>query len=117
MKLQGKKGEKTMAMNKEVKKTSSPAAPKATEYLPFVVGETYLFRLVTHYWVGRIVAVTGMEIVIEDASWVASTGRFSTTIATGALDEVEKVQGRVVLGRGALVDAVEWKHPLPTETK
>jgi len=84
---------------------------------PFQVGQAYLFRLVMHYWTGRVVSVGETEIVIEDAAWIANTGRFADAITTGSLEEVEPVPGNVILGRGALVDAVVWAHELPREQK
>lgn len=85
--------------------------------MPFEKGSCYLFRLVTHYWTGRVVEVGEKEIVLEDAAWIADTGRFQQAVTQGALNEVEPVPGRVVIGRGALVDACEWRHPLPDKQK
>src|SRR5688500_273323 len=42
--------------------------------------EKVLIRTVTHYHVGRVVDVTGDWIVLDEASWVASTGRFSSAL-------------------------------------
>ena len=38
-------------------------------------------------------------------------------LLNGTLDEVEPIVGDVVVGRGAIVDAVEWKHDLPKAVK
>jgi len=84
---------------------------------PFKIGGTYLFRLVTNYWTGRVVSVGEHEIVIEDAAWIADTGRFHDALITGSLNEVEPVDGLVIIGRGALVDTTEWRHALPRDQK
>jgi hypothetical protein len=80
-------------------------------------GEKYFIRTVTHYHTGRLVAVTPTELVLEDAAWVADTGRFSDALKTGVLKEVEPFPGQVIVGRGAVVDACIWKHDLPQEQK
>lgn len=84
---------------------------------PFEVGEKYLIRTVTHITVGRIVSVGEKELVLEDASWIADTGRFHNALKDGSLDEVEPWTSNVILGRGAIVDASTWKHDLPKEQK
>jgi len=88
-----------------------------TSTLPYEVGSKVLIRTVTMTQVGRIEAVYPKEIVLVDGSWVADTGRFSNALATGELSEVERIPGRYIVGRGAIVDCCEWWHDLPTETK
>lgn len=81
------------------------------------VGQAYLIRTVTNYWTGRLVAVGQQELVLEEAAWVADTGRFNEADSKGTLNEVEPVQGRIIIGRGSIVDAVLWKHTLPRSVK
>jgi hypothetical protein len=83
----------------------------------FVVGRAYLVRTVTHYYTGRLVAVNDAELLLEDAAWIADTGRYADSLASGSLGEVEPMQGNLILSRGAIVDAVEWKHALPRDQK
>ena len=72
------------------------------------IGKNYLIRTVTHIQTGRVVAVDQHEITIEDAAWIADTGRFSGALASAEFSEVEPFpQGRVLVGRGALIDAVQ----------
>lgn len=84
---------------------------------PYQVGKNYLIRTVTHYYTGRLVTVFRQELVLEDAAWIADTGRFSTAIKSGNLNEVEPMQGPIVIGRGAIIDASIWSHKLPNEQK
>lgn len=86
---------------------------------PFKIGEAYFFRFVTHYITGRVKCVTSKEIVLTEAAWIADTGRFMNALATGVLNEVEPFpqDEELVCGRGALVDAVRWKHELPKVQK
>ena len=80
---------------------------------PYPRGPVFI-RTVTHYLVGRIVEVFPTELVIEDAAWVASTGRFHEAMSKGVLDEVEPFpSGRVVVGRGAIIDCIAWTGDLP----
>ena len=92
-------------------------AQKQTAISPWVVGKCYLIRTVTMTNTGRLVAVTDNELVLEDAAWVADTGRFYNALKTGVLDEVEPFIGHAIVGRGSIVDATEWMHELPKEQK
>lgn len=84
---------------------------------PYRVGQNYLIRTVTHYYTGKLMRVTAKELVLSTAAWIADTGRFSDALRTGNLSEVEPIAGDVVVGRGAVVDAIGWVHALPTEQK
>jgi hypothetical protein len=78
---------------------------KSSEH-PYEIGKAYLFRLATVYDTGRLVAVTPQELVIEDAAWIADTGRFADALSKAVFGEVEPFpNGRVIIGRGAIVDA------------
>ncbi len=83
------------------------------------VGRNYFIRTVTHIDIGKLVAVTDKELVLIDASWIADAGRYAQAIADGVLEEVEPYPDgkKVILGRGALIDAVIWEHDLPREQK
>ena len=82
------------------------------------VGKNYFFRMATYFYTGKLVAVAANELVIEDAAWIAETGRFMEALKTGDFSEVEPYPaGKVILGRGALVDASRFDHDLPREQK
>ena len=71
------------------------------------VGENYLIRTVTMIDTDKLVAVTEHELVLEDAAWIPDTGRFSEAIKKAQFKECEPFpSGRVIVGRGAIVDAV-----------
>ena len=84
---------------------------------PYTVGDKVLIRTVTMTQTGRIIKVTPGELVLEDAAWIADTGRFSEALKTGKLNEVEPADGLVIISRGAIVDVYEWNHELPREVK
>lgn len=83
---------------------------------PYKIGQSYLIRTVTMYYTGRIVRVTPKELILEDAAWIADTGRFSEALKNGTLNEIEPV-GEIIIGRGAVIDASKWNHPLPKDQK
>ena len=85
---------------------------------PYPVGRGVFIRTVTHYYTGRLVRVTAGELVLEDAAWIADTGRFHAALASGNLDEVEPFPaGPVIVPRGGVLDVSLWPHDLPREAK
>lgn len=86
---------------------------------PYKVGTAYLIRGVTMYYTGVLVTVNDTELVLEDAAWIADTGRYSDAVKYGKLNEVEPIIGPCIIGRGSIVDAVEWPNniPLPRDVK
>ena len=85
--------------------------------LPFEVGQTWLIRTVTFAVTGRVKAIKGKFLVLNEAAWIADTGRFSECIETGSPSEVEAVTVDVVVNTDSIVDAYVWRHLLPRETK
>lgn len=92
-------------------KEKSPEGPLLT------VGRKVFIRSITHYYTGRIVRIDDTVIELDDAAWIADTGRFSEALKSGTLKEIEPFPSTVCVFRGGIVDATEWKHPLPRETK
>jgi hypothetical protein len=81
------------------------------------IGKGYLIRTVTMIDTGRVIAVGEHEIVLEDAAWIADTGRFSDALKSAKFNEVEPFpNGRVIIGRGSIIDAVRF-DPLPRDMK
>jgi hypothetical protein len=74
------------------------------------IGKVYLIRTVTMIDTGKLVAVTPQELVLENAAWIASTGRFSDALKKCEFGEVEPFpDGEVIIGRGAIIEAVVIK--------
>jgi len=81
------------------------------DFNPFEIGAVYLIRTVTMIDTGRVVAANDKWIVLEDAAWIASTGRFSEALKKCEYSEVEPFpDGRVIIGAGAIVDALKIKQ-------
>jgi|SRR3990167_1718109 len=82
------------------------------------IGNCYFFRTVTYHTVGRLVAITDTDLVLEDATWVASSGRYSTFLEKGVADECEMIpkgtKHRIM--RESIVDYNEWHNPVPLPT-
>lgn len=85
--------------------------------LPFEVGDAYFIRTVTYFATGRVKAIVGSFLVLEDAAWIADTGRFSAALAKGVMSEVEPVDTEMFVNTGSITDAFPWKHKLPREQK
>ncbi len=81
------------------------------------VGETVYIRTVTNHYLGRVVAITSTDFKLEDASWVADSGRWAKALKTGELSEVEPYPDTVIVMRGAMVDVSPWNFDLPREVK
>ena len=80
-------------------------------------GQAWFFRTVTYHLVGRVKkCMPGGFLLLEDASWIADSGRFMQAIKNGTLGEVEPV-GIALLNIAAITDAFPWCHKLPTEQK
>ena len=80
------------------------------------VGGKWFFRTVTYHLVGKVTKRIGKFFKMEDASWIASSGRFMNFIRDGIGDEIEPV-GEVFVNIDTIVDAYQWKHKLPKEQK
>ncbi len=103
----------TLGEAKEISRIFGGVALKKT---PFKIGTAYLIRTVTHYWTGRVVEVVGDFLCLEDAAWIADTGRYHECLQKCEAHEVEPV-GSAIVGLGAIVDAVKWDGDLPLEAK
>ena len=82
-----------------------------------LVGNAYFFRTVTYHLIGEVVAQHGGGIIeLDNASWVAYSGRFMDAIKSGTLNEVEPV-GKAYLNLKSVTDFFPWSHMLPTKQK
>lgn len=81
-----------------------------------LVGEKVFIRTVTYHSVGKVVSCEGGLLKLEDASWIACSGRFSNTIKDGDLEEVEPV-GDMWINIDAIVDMFPWNHSLDLKQK
>jgi len=83
----------------------------------FQKGETLFIRTVTYHLTGRVVGQKGTFLELEEAAWIADSGRFSTALQTGNLEEVEPVDGKVRVNVLSITDVFDWRHALPRVQK
>lgn len=84
--------------------------------VPFEIGKSYFIRTVTYFQVGRVTRIVGNFVEMEDASWIADTGRFMDALKSGNFSEVEPV-GKAGISMAAIVDYFPFEAKLPTEQK
>lgn len=79
-----------------------------TEDCPFEVGENYLIRTVTFTLTGKIKSKTSQFLVLQDADWIADTGRFSEALENqDKFNEVEPFRNDAIVSKGSIVDATK----------
>ena len=81
-----------------------------------LTGKNVLVRTVTSYYTGLLVSCDGF-LHLQDAAWIADTGRFADALATGSLSEVEPYPSDCWVSGGSIVDVSEWLHALPRTQK
>lgn len=90
---------------------------KEIEALEDFIGEKLFIRTVTYHALGRVKKIIGGKILeLEEACFVADSGRFGDCLAKGMIDELE-ITGRHFVNFDAVTDFFIWKHDLPKETK
>lgn len=89
---------------------------KEINALSDMVGEKFFFRTLTYHLTGKVKKIIGSILELEDAAWIADSGRFMQCIKDGVLNEVEPV-GKAFLNIQSVTDFFPWKHKLPTEQK
>lgn len=85
--------------------------------VPFKIGSAYYIRTVTYHCTGRVKAIVGQFLVLEDGAWIADSGRFRDAIMKGVLSEVEPVEVDMFVNLNSITDAFSWKHKLPDTQK
>lgn len=97
---------------KEIKELQSLFEQPKQKRVPFEVGKNYFIRSVTHYYTGRLTDIVGEWLVLDEASWIADTGRFHDFLKDGKCNEYESFISPVYVPMGSVIDITEWKFPL-----
>jgi hypothetical protein len=101
-----------------IKAALEAAATKQSDHiLSKYIGKSVFVRAVTFHYTGNVVCVADGFLTLTHAAWIADSGRFSTALANGDLNEVEPYPDTVDIGIGAIVDISYWKHALPRKAK
>lgn len=84
---------------------------KPIEGVPFKIGKSYFFRTVTYHLTGRVSQIVGKFLVLEDAAWIADSGRFNEFVKGNSNEslEVEPFVKNVFLNIDSITDATESK--------
>ena len=85
---------------------------KEISEFPDIIGKKYFIRTVTYHLTGQVKKITGNMLILENAAWIADSGRFMNAIKNGILKEVEPVDEAIV-NINAITDMFPWNHPLP----
>jgi hypothetical protein len=96
------------------RKTSSKKAEPV-----LALGKNVFIRTVTHYYTGRVAFIDRAKnlLVLEDAAWIADTGRFADAMRDGTASEIEPFTNPVEINLASMVDATLWVSPLPRVQK
>ena len=81
-----------------------------------LIGKSFFFRTVTYHIVGKVVKRIGNILELENASWIADSGRFTQAIKEGKFNEVEPT-GQCFINLDTVTDFYPAKYKLPTEQK
>jgi hypothetical protein len=84
---------------------------------PIETGKNVFIRTVTLYYTGKLKKVCGQFLTLENAAWIADTGRFYDFLKEGKANEVEPFQRDVHIPLSSLIDVTEFGHKLPSEQK
>ena len=84
---------------------------------PFEVGKQYLIRTVTHIQTGLCSKRCGAFVFLDQAAWIADTGRFADCLESGEFNEVEPYPSGVWVNTGSIIDFSEFENKLPRSQK
>lgn len=104
-------------LRSEAKEKEDKRPVKIVEGVPFKIGGAYYIRTVTYHCTGRVKAIIGNFLVLDNAAWIADSGRFREAIMKGILNEVEPVEVEMYVNLNSIADAFEWNHKLPDQQK
>ena len=111
------KKELLIELIKEIICDDNAASNESNNGSPVKIGESYLFRTVTHIEVGRVKSICGQFVTLEDASWIADTGRYHDCLSKGEFSEIEPYPLTTTLNLNSLINLAPWPHSLPKEQK
>ena len=97
---------------KQVRELQSLFVPTPQPQLqPYPIGKHVIIRTVTMTLTGNLVEVHPQELVLTDACWVADSGRWAAALKDpNRFSETEPFpDGRVIVGRGSIVDCCELR--------
>jgi hypothetical protein len=95
------------AQNVTTTTTTEGASNMNYDAFKILEGKPVLFHTVTYAFAGRLAAVQGTTVVIEDATWVADVGRIGTSVKTCEFNEAEHMGKTLIINAQAIVYMTE----------
>jgi hypothetical protein len=82
-----------------------------------LIGKAIFIRTVTYHYLGKYTKRVGNFLQLEQASWVADSGRFADFLKKGLQSgsEIEPM-GTTLVNTEVIIDVTPWTHELPKET-
>ena len=109
---------KTITISQETyEKIKEQLSEDEIKSLSDFIGKKMFFRTVTYHLIGKVKSIIGDMFELEQASWVADSGRFMQAISTGSLKEVEPILVPWWVNIKTVTDMGIWNHELPTKQK
>jgi hypothetical protein len=102
---------------RELREFKSLIGDNSKKEVPFEIGKDYFIRTVTYHTTGKVVDIVGSFLVLEDAAWIADSGRFHNALKSGVVDESEPFVRCAFINIETIVDATPWEFKLITEQK
>lgn len=96
----------------QLREIQSLCGTKTTNKNPFKIGEKYFIRTATYFHLGRLKEITGKWLILEEACWIADTGRFFEFLKDGKCNEYEAFQDDVLIPVDSIIDVTKWRHEL-----
>jgi hypothetical protein len=105
--------EQLVAIDSAMSKDASP------NQLGLVIGQNYMVRTVSQFWVGHVRAIVFDQatklpaiLVLEKATYVLDAGPIMELIEKGVMAEGGEIKGSVLIYMGSVVDVIQWPHAL-----
>lgn len=101
-----------MEISQVVELVQALQKPKQSAKSPFKIGDNVFIRTVTLYYTGKVKDFNSQWVKLENASWIADTGRFHDFLKEGKCNEYESFIDDVSIPIGSIIDVTNWKHNL-----
>lgn len=97
---------------KQLREINSLTTKQSSIKHPFKIGEKYFIRTATFFQLGRLKEICGKWLILEDAAWIADTGRFHEFLKDGKCNEYEAFVDNVFIPIDSVIDITIWSHSL-----
>lgn len=79
------------------------------------LGENICVRTVTMLYTGRLVAEDDKTLYIDQATWIADSGRYKDFVEQGMVSECEPYPAELIvrINKDTIVDDHDFNSPLP----